>query len=104
MTQSWLMVAAVVLSTVVCDVLQSHGMRHGGRAWKLPLSVFFMAISFFSFMQLLKIADMSFAVPATASSIVLETICARWILKETVDARRWGGALLVALGVALLAH
>ncbi|NWF82698.1 MAG: EamA family transporter [Bryobacteraceae bacterium] len=104
MTQAWLLVASVVLSTVVCDLLQSHGMRRGGRAWKLPLSVVFMAVSFFSFMQLLKVAEMSFAVPATASSIVLETICARWILKEAVGLRRWGGALLVAAGVALLAH
>ncbi len=104
MTQAWLLVAAVVLSTAVCDLLQSHGMRRGGRTWKLPLSVLFMAISFFSFTQLLKVADMSFAVPATASSIVLETFCARWILKEAVGPRRWGGALLVAFGVGLLAH
>lgn len=104
MTRAWLLVASVVLSTVVCDLLQSHGMRRGGRLWKLPLSVVFMAVSFFSFTQLLKIADMSFAVPATASSIVLETLCARWILKENVDQRRWGGAVLVAFGVALLAH
>jgi drug/metabolite transporter (DMT)-like permease len=103
-TQAWLLVASVVLSTVVCDLLQSHGMRRGGRAWKLPLSVVFMAISFFSFMQLLKVAEMSFAVPATASSIVLETLCARWILKEDVDRRRWSGAMLVAFGVAILAY
>jgi drug/metabolite transporter (DMT)-like permease len=104
MTKVWLLVASVVLSTVVCDLLQSHGMRHGGRHWKLPLSVVFMAVSFFSFTQLLKVAEMSFAVPATASSIVLETVCARLVLKETVDLRRWGGALLVAFGVALVAH
>jgi hypothetical protein len=29
----WLLVAAVVLSTVAADLLQSHGMRRGGRAW-----------------------------------------------------------------------
>jgi uncharacterized membrane protein len=53
---------------------------------------------------LLKVAEMSFAVPATASSIVVETLCARLVLKERVDVRRWGGALLVAFGVALLAY
>jgi drug/metabolite transporter (DMT)-like permease len=100
----WLLVAMVVGATTVCDLLQSHGMRRGGRMWKLPLSVVFMAISFFSFTQLLKIADLSFAVPATAASFVVETLLARLILKERVDARRWTGAVLVACGVALLAQ
>jgi drug/metabolite transporter (DMT)-like permease len=100
----WLLVAMVVGATAACDVLQSHGMRRGGRRWKLPLSVAFMAISFFSFTQLLRIADLSFAVPATAASIVLETLLARLILKEHVGAQRWTGAVLVACGVALLAR
>ena len=63
-----------------------------------------MAVSFFSFMRCCcRIADLSFAVPATAASYVLETLLAKWILKERVDTRRWAGALLVACGVALLA-
>ena len=100
----WLLVGGVVLSTVCADLLQSHGMRRGGRSWKLPLSIVFMAASFFSFTQLLKVADLSFAVPATAASFVLETLLARLVLKESVDRRRWTGALLVAAGVALLSH
>jgi len=100
----WLLVGGVVLSTVCADLLQSHGMRRGGRGWKLPLSIVFMATSFFSFTQLLKVADLSFAVPATAASLVLETLLARLVLKESVDSRRWIGALLVAAGVALLSH
>jgi uncharacterized membrane protein len=100
----WTLLLLVVLSTVVADLLQSHAMRHGGRAWKLTLAVIAMAISFFSFTELLKIADLSFAVPATAASLVLETLLARVVLKESVDRRRWTGALLVACGVALLAH
>jgi drug/metabolite transporter (DMT)-like permease len=101
---AWLLVAAVVGSTVVCDLLQSHAMTRGGKSWKLALSVVFMAISFFAFTQLLKVADLSFAVPATAASFVIETFLARLILKERVDARRWAGAILAACGVALLAH
>jgi uncharacterized membrane protein len=62
-----------------------------------------MAISFFSFALLLRIADLSFAVPATAASYVVETLLAKWLLRERVDVRRWTGALLVACGVALLA-
>lgn len=104
MILQWSLVAGVVLSTVCADLLQSHGMRRGGAGWKLPLSILFMATSFFSFTQLLKIADLSFAVPATAASFVLETLLARLILKENVTSRRWTGAVLVTAGVALLSH
>ena len=100
----WTLVAGIVFSTACADLLQSHGMRRGGASWKLPASIVFMAVSFFCFTQLLKIADLSFAVPATAASFVLETLLARLILKENVDRRRWAGAVLVACGVAILAH
>ena len=46
---------------------------------------------------------LSFAVPASAASVVLETILASIILKERVDRRRWMGVACVALGVYLLA-
>jgi len=36
--------------------------------------------------------------------LVLETILAKSVLKERVDARRWAGALLVLGGVLLLAQ
>jgi uncharacterized membrane protein len=42
-------------------------------------------------------------VPASAATLVFETILARFILKERVDSRRWLGACLVACGVVLLA-
>ncbi len=103
MMLQWALVGGVVGATTVCDLLQSHGMRRGGRKWKLPLSVVFMAISFFCFTQLVRVADLSFAVPATAASFVIETLLARIILKEQISGRRWAGALLVACGVALLA-
>lgn len=104
MTPAWWLVAGVVVSTVCADLLQSHGMRRGGARWKVPLSFVFMATSFFAFTQLLQVADLSFAVPATAASFVFETLLARIVLKERVTRRRWAGALMVAAGVALLAH
>ena len=70
----------------------------------LALAVAFMALSFFAFMTLLETADLSFAVPASAATLVFETILARIVLKERVDARRWAGACLVACGVVLLAQ
>lgn len=54
-------------------------------------------------MKLLSIADLSFAVPVTAASVVLETVLARLALKEKVNPMRWAGAFFVACGVALLA-
>ena len=119
---SWSLVAVVVGATVLGDLLQSIEMkRHGeiqnfhprwlpklfatlARKKFLILGIFFMAISFFAFITLLETADLSFAVPVSAASIVLETILARIVLKERVDARRWAGALLVLGGVLLLAQ
>jgi len=118
----WLMVAIIVGSTVIADLLQSAEMkreavaaedlrpsRWGGviagiaQRGLLVIAVFFMAISFFAFMKLLSVADLSFAVPVTAASIVFETVLAKVILKEKVRGLRWAGACLVACGVALLA-
>lgn len=117
----WLLVFIIVSATVVADILQSVEMkRHGevedfrpdklgrtlaGFMRRLPLvlAVFFMAVSFFAFMKLLTFADLSFAVPVTAATFVFETIAAKMLLKEQVDARRWAGVCLVACGVALLA-
>ena len=119
--KAWLLLGLMVASTVLGDVLQSMEMkRHGeirdfdprglgkvaatlARRKYLILAVVFMAVSFFAFLPLLQAADLSFAVPASAATVVFETVIARVLLKERVDARRWAGALLVAGGVWLLA-
>jgi drug/metabolite transporter (DMT)-like permease len=61
-----------------------------------------MAVSFFAYLGLLTIADLSFAVPATAVTYVLETVLAKYVLKEHVSWLRWAGAALVICGVALV--
>ena len=117
----WLLVAAIVAATTCAELLQAYGMKkHGeisdfrpgalGRAFRrvaqnfhVAASIGFMAVSFFAFMTLLKTADLSFAVPATAATYVLETVLARLVLKERVSGKRWAGALMVACGVALVA-
>lgn len=116
----WLLVALVVTATVASDLLQSHEMKRQGevkdfrpsamgrlfaailRRKLLLVAIGCMAISFFSFLQLLRIADLSFAVPATAATYVLETFLAKIVLKEQVAWQRWTGAALVASGVLLL--
>ena len=119
--KQWLLVAAIVGSTAASDLLQSHEMKRYGeiqefhpsrlggllaglaRRINLVLSIVFMAVSFVAFLTLLSVADLSFAVPATALSFVVETFLAKYVLKEQVGAARWAGVGLVACGVALLA-
>jgi uncharacterized membrane protein len=119
--KAWLLLGTIVASTVTADVLQSLEMRRHGeirdfdprvlsrvaatlaRRKYVILAVICLALSFFAFMTLMEVADLSFAVPASAATVVFETLLARFVLKETVDARRWVGAGLVACGVWLLA-
>jgi len=118
----WALVFLIAAATTVSDVLQAAAMkRHGeiddfrpgaiGRLAALLVrnkmivaSVVAMAVSFFAFIALLSLADLSFAVPATAGSYIFETVLAKYLLKEPVTWGRWAGASLVACGVALLAR
>jgi uncharacterized membrane protein len=63
----------------------------------------FDAVSFLSFMALLSVAELSFAVPATALGYILKTALAQFYLGERVTLRRWTGAICIALGVVLIA-
>jgi len=116
----WIWIAVIVAATTAGEVLSAMGMRrHGeihdfrpnaiGRALALLArnrfvigSFVAMAVSFFAYMGLLTIADLSFAVPATAVTYVLETILAKYVLHEQVNWLRWAGASLVICGVALV--
>jgi drug/metabolite transporter (DMT)-like permease len=116
----WLLVALIVLSTSLGEVLQAAGMRrHGeihdfrpnaiGRALAAMVrnrfvigGVVAMAVSFFAFLKLLSITDLSFAVPVSAVTYAMETVLAKYFLKEHVSVLRWAGAALVVCGVALI--
>jgi drug/metabolite transporter (DMT)-like permease len=116
----WLLLGIMVAATAVGEVLQALGMRrHGeirdfrpgaiGRAMAAMArnrfvigSIFAMAVSFFAFMKLLTLTNLSFAVPASAVTYAVETALAKYILKEHVNWLRWAGASLVICGVALV--
>ncbi|HZQ52026.1 MAG TPA: EamA family transporter [Bryobacteraceae bacterium] len=117
----WLLLSIIVIATVLGDLLQSYEMKRSGeqrvnarglaRLLRMIVSrryLFFsivcMAASFFAFMALVQISPLSFAVPASAATFVLETILARFVLKEAVGKRRAAGAMLVLGGVLLLAR
>ncbi len=116
----WILVAIIVLCNTFGDVLNTAGMKRYGELDDLrPRTLLRMAVeilhnpyvlgglgclavSFFALLGLLSIANVSFAVPATAIAYLLETMLAKYILKEDVHWRRWAGALLVACGVLML--
>ena len=117
----WLAVAIIVSATVLSDLFQSVEMKRQTVEFKelrpdrfasvlgrlarrkfLVISVTLMGVSFFAFIKLLSIADLSFAVPSTGASLVFEAVFAKMVLKESVTRVRWVGVLLVATGVALL--
>jgi len=60
----------------------------------LILGIAFMAASFFAFMTLLESADLSFAVPASAATLVFETILARIVLSHPARQHKSDAAAL----------
>jgi drug/metabolite transporter (DMT)-like permease len=115
----WVLVAAIVFGTVFGDLLQSHEMKRAGeqsvtargfarllqmvaRRRLLILSILCNTVSFGAFMALVQTEPLSFAVPASASSFILETLLAKFVLHEKIGPRRALGALAVLAGVMLV--
>ena len=122
--QSAAMVAAVVLTSSTGEVLTASAMKSIGDLDEIRAEagmkgairavvtcpsflagVFFMALAFFSLLFALNHLNLSLAGPAAASlTLVTNTIAGKFFLKENVDGRRWFAAILVCIGVYLLAH
>jgi drug/metabolite transporter (DMT)-like permease len=120
MGMKWSLVGIVALFNTVGDLLNSAGMKRQREVKKLtpgsltqmvrravhnPLVLggfVSLTVAFLALVSLLSIADVSFAIPATCISYVLETLFAKYLLKEDVRLRRWMAVLLVACGVVLL--
>jgi drug/metabolite transporter (DMT)-like permease len=118
----WVLVTIIAICNTLGDVLNAAGMKRQGeveelsprslgymvkRVFRNPLVLAGLAIeivSFFSMLSLLSIAPVSFAVPATAGSYLLETLLAKYVLGETVTWRRWLASALVAFGVVMLSQ
>jgi drug/metabolite transporter (DMT)-like permease len=99
----WVLVMILICATTVGDVLRSMGMRSQPvNKLYITISTCSMAISFFTFMKLVAVAPMSFAVPMSAATFIPETLLARTLLKETVDWRRWVGVGLILIGVVFI--
>ncbi len=118
------MIAAVVLASTTGEVLTAAAMKsigdldviraHSGLKGAIravlssPLffaGVFFLALAFFSLLFALNHLNLSLVGPASASlTLVTNAVAGKIFLKENVDRRRWAAAVLVCIGVYLLAH
>ena len=114
-----ILIAMIVLADSAGDVFLTKGMKQVGEISALNpralltiggrvisnrsflSGIFFMAITFVSFLIVLSWADLSLVFPAKSLVYVLSTLGAKFFLDETVNFQRWTGIVLVCLGVAL---
>jgi drug/metabolite transporter (DMT)-like permease len=118
------MIAAVVLSSTTGEVFTAAAMKSVGDLDEIRarsgfsgavrailttplffLGILFLAIAFFALLFALNHLNLSLVAPASASlTLVTNAVAGKIFLKENVDRRRWAAAVLVCVGVYLLAH
>ena len=117
------MIASVVITATAGDILTASAMRQIGdldviRArrgllgaiaavlsnTRFGIGVVCLALSFFSLLFALSHRELCLIGPAATSlTFVTNAVAAKLFLKENVDRRRWTAAILVCMGVTLLA-
>lgn len=115
----WPLILFTVFASSCGDILCAKGMSQGGELKDFGPSAIMRVVryiitrrtvilggvcyatAFFSLLGLLSVAQLSVAVPATALSFVIDTIGAKFILREHVPWKRWVGVLFVTAGVIL---
>ena len=113
------LITMIVLADSAGDVLLTMGMKQVGEISAINprsllangrriitnrnflLALFFLAVTFFSYLFVLSWADLSLVFPAKSLVYVVSTLGAKFILRETVTFQRWAGILLVCVGVSL---
>jgi drug/metabolite transporter (DMT)-like permease len=118
------MIAAIILLSTTGEVLTAAAMKSIGDLDDIrarsgikgairavvtcPLffaGVSFLAFAFFALLFALNHLNLSLVAPASASlTLVTNAVAGKIFLKENVDRRRWTSAILVCIGVYLLAH
>jgi drug/metabolite transporter (DMT)-like permease len=118
------MIAVIVLSSTTGEVLTAAAMKsigdldevraHSGLKGAIRavltcppffVGVGFLALAFFALLLALNYLPLSLVAPSSASlTLVTNAIAGKIFLKENVDRRRWAAAVLVCVGVYLLAH
>ncbi len=126
-TSLWMavgMIASIVLCSSAGEVLMAAAMKSIGDLDEIrarsgllgairavvtsPLffiGITFLTIAFFALLFALNHMPLSLVAPVSASlPLVINAVAARFFLKENVDHRRWVAAVLVCVGVYLIAH
>jgi drug/metabolite transporter (DMT)-like permease len=116
----WLWIIITVATGSIGDLLAAHGMaqhhpveRFDGNGIARILryclthksvvaGLVSNAVSFISFMGLLSMTELSYAVPITALGYIARTVLARIFLGEDVNVMRWAGVLVVVAGIVLI--
>lgn len=114
-----ILIAIFVLSDSAGNIFLTRGMKQAGEIstihpralWRIGgmvitnksflSGIFFMTLTFVSFLIVLSWADLSLVFPSKSLVYVFSTLGAKFILGEKVNSQRWMGILLVCLGVAL---
>ena len=116
----WLLILITVVAGSLGDILCAKGMSEAGEhldelrlSWLIHTIRYIFshrlvifgaicdAIAFLALLGLLSVAQLSYAVPATALGFIVDTLGARFFLGEHVHWKRWLGVVFVALGVLL---
>lgn len=117
-------IAAIVLFSSTGEVIMSKAMKSLGDLDKIrehrglsgviravlssPLffaGLIFLTLAFFSLLFALNHLPLGLVAPVSASlPLVVNAVAAKLFLKENVDHRRWAAAVMVCIGVYLMAH
>ena len=114
--KKYLVLAGIIVSGAVGDVLLSRGMRGMPPVAldNLPQlfaavftpwiagGIFFLLIFFACYLTALTWADLTFVLPAAALDYVLLALLSQWFLHEDVTITRWLGILLITAGVGFV--
>ncbi len=112
----YMVLLAVMLTASIGDTFLSKGMKQAGPvsvhnlfalilALKDPwvLAGIVLLIGFFaSYLTSLSWADLTFVLPATAFGYVIIPLLSHFWLHEYISPARWGGILLITLGVGFV--
>lgn len=119
-TLLWMTIA--VIAVTFGDIWMSQTMKGVGEikihslrdllnvaARVLSIPKFWMAVScmatfFFIWTGILSYADLTFVLPLTAMTYILNAFLAPYYLNEVVTPSRWIGVLLISAGVALVTY
>jgi multidrug transporter EmrE-like cation transporter len=83
--------------------LKRSAILQAGKLRWLALGIALFILEAFFYSGALQSLDISTAYPLGALSFVSVTLFSRWLLKESIDGRRWVGLALIVCGAALVA-